>query len=121
MRATIKRTSRRLPIRGREGRPAPAAHLGACALSGQEAWNEYDMRRLIAADVDKAAAAEPGLTIGELVDKTTDKLTFMEGYMEGCARMVNMEAALSSRAGAEHRDVLAKAEKLLHKAEEYLD
>ena len=76
-----------------------------------------------AADVDRgeemteAAAAEPGLTIGELVDKTTHKLTFTEG----CARMVNMEAALSSRAGAEHSDVLAKAERLLHKAEEYLE
>ena len=47
-------------------------------------------------EMTEAAAAEPGLTIGELVDKTTDKLTFMKGYMEGCARMVNMEAALSS-------------------------
>ncbi|CAE7749929.1 unnamed protein product, partial [Symbiodinium microadriaticum] len=43
-------------------------------------------------EMTEAAAAEPGLTIGELVDKTTDKLTFMKGYMEGCARMVNMEA-----------------------------
>ena len=80
-----------------------------------------------AADVDmgeemtEAAAANPGLTVGELVDKTTDKLTFMKGYMEGCVRMVNAEAALSSRAGAEHREVLAQAARVLHEAEEYLE
>ena len=72
----------------------------------------------------EAAAANPGLTVGELVDKTTDKLKFMkfmEGYMEGAARMVQFEGALSSRAGAEHRRVLEHAEELLHKAEEYLE
>ena len=45
-----------------------------------------------AADVDmgeemtEAAAANPGFTVGELVDKTTDKLKFiMEGYMEAAS------------------------------------
>ena len=41
--------------------------------------------------------------------------------MAGCARMVQFEAALSARPGAEHSRVLAHAEKLLHKAEEYLE
>ena len=97
--------------------------LVAAVLRWAWSWSSRSRPRA-AADVDmgdemtEAAAAEPDLTIGELVDKTTDKLTFM-GKME--ARMVNMEAALSSRAGAEHSDVLAKAERLLHKAEEYLE
>ncbi|CAE7928850.1 pol, partial [Symbiodinium necroappetens] len=80
-----------------------------------------------AADVDmgdemtEAAVEDPDLTVGQLVDKTTDKLKFMEGYMEGAARMVQFEAALSCRAGAEHSRVLTHAEQLLHKGEEYLE
>ena len=34
----------------------------------------------------EAAVANPSLTVGELVDKTTEKLEFMAGYMEGAAR-----------------------------------
>ena len=58
--------------------------------------------------------------MGELVDKTTKKLEHMSAYMEGAARMVGFEGALSSRAGGEHRRVLEKAEELLKKSEVYL-
>ena len=75
----------------------------------------------MAEDMTAAAAANPSLSVGELVDKTTDKLKFMSGYMEGASRMVQLEGALSSRAGAEHRRVLEHAEELLHRAEEYLE
>ena len=51
--------------------------------------------------MSEAAASDPSLTIGELVDKTSDKLKFMAGYMEGAARMVQAESMESSRAGAE--------------------
>ena len=61
--------------------------------------------------MSEAAASDPSLTIGELaigelVDKTSEKLKFMAGYMEGAARMVRAESMESSRAGAEHRRVL---------------
>ena len=74
----------------------------------------------MAADMTEAAAADPNLTVGELVDKTTKKLEHMSAYMEGASRMVGFEGALSSRAGAEHRRVLEHAEELLQKSEEYL-
>ena len=74
----------------------------------------------MATDMTEAAAADPSLTVGELVDKTTKKLEHMSAYMEGAARMVGFEGALSSRAGAEHRRVLEHAEELLQKSEEYL-
>ena len=64
----------------------------------------------MAADMTEAAAADPNLTVGELVDKTTKKLEHMSAYMEGASRMVGFEGALSSRAGAEHRRVLEHAE-----------
>ena len=67
-----------------------------------------------------AASADPNLTMGELVDKTTKKLEHMSAYMEGAARMVNFEGALSSRAGAEHSRVLEHAQELLQKSEVFL-
>ena len=71
--------------------------------------------------MSEAAASDPSLTIGELVDKTSEKLKFMAGYMEGAARMVRAESMESSRAGAEHRRVLEHAEKLLRRSEEFLE
>ena len=71
--------------------------------------------------MSEAAASDPSLTIGELVDKTSEKLKFMAGYMEGAARMVRAESLESSRAGAEHRRVLEHAEKLLRRSEEFLE
>ena len=68
----------------------------------------------------EAAVADPRLTVGELVDKTTKKLEHMSAYMEGAARMVGFEGALSSRAGAEHSRLLERAEELLQKSEVYL-
>ena len=59
--------------------------------------------------------------MGELVDKTTKKLEHMSAYMEGAARMVGFEGALSSRAGAEHGQVLKRAEELLQKSEKFLE
>ena len=89
---------------------------GAAAAAPQErSAADVDM----AADMTEAAAADPSLTVGELVDKTTKKLEHMSAYMEGAARMVGFEA-LSSRAGAEHRRVLEHAEELLQKSEVYL-
>ena len=41
--------------------------------------------------MSEAAASDPTLTIGDLVDKTSEKLKFMAGYMEGAARMVRAE------------------------------
>ena len=86
-------------------------------------------KRLVRAgdDVDmgdvmsEAAASDPTLTIGDLVDKTNEKLKFMAGYMEGAARMVRAEGLESARAGAEHRRVLEHAEDLLRRSEEFLE
>ena len=74
----------------------------------------------MATDMTEAAVADPSLTVGELVDKTKQKLDYMSAYMEGASRMVGFEGALSSRAGAEHRRVLEHAQELLQKSEEYL-
>ena len=71
-------------------------------------------------DMTAAASADPNLTMGDLVDKTTKKLEHMSAYMEGAARMVNFEGALSSRAGAEHSRVLEHAQELLQKSEVFL-
>ena len=71
--------------------------------------------------MSEAAASDPSLTIGELVDKTSEKLKFMAGYMEGAARMVRAEGLESARAGAEHRRVLEHAEDLLRRSEEFLE
>ena len=67
-----------------------------------------------------AAVADPSLTVGELVDKTKQKLEYMSAYMEGASRMVGFEGALASRAGDDHRRVLEHAAKLLEKSEEFL-
>ena len=75
----------------------------------------------MATDMTEAAAADPSLTVGELVDKTTKKLEHMSAYMEGAARMVGFEGALSSRAGGEHRRVLERAEELLVYLQECAD
>ena len=71
--------------------------------------------------MSEAAASDPSLTIGDLVDKTSEKLKFMAGYMEGAARMVRAEGLESARAGAEHRRVLEHAEDLLRRSEEFLE
>ena len=90
---------------------------GAAAAAPQErSAADVDM----ATDMTEAAVADPSLTVGELVDKTTQKLEYMSAYMEGASRMVGFEGALSSRAGAEHRRVLEHAEELLQKSEECL-
>ncbi|CAE7361303.1 unnamed protein product, partial [Symbiodinium microadriaticum] len=90
---------------------------GAAAAAPQErSAADVDM----ATDMTDAAVADPSLTLGELVDKTTQKLEYMSAYMEGASRMVGFEGALSCRAGAEHRRVLEHAQELLQKSEEYL-
>ena len=73
---------------------------GAAAAAPQErSAADVDM----ATDMTEAAVADPSLTVGELVDKTKQKLEYMSAYMEGASRMVGFEGALSSQAGAEHR------------------
>ncbi|CAE7870861.1 pol, partial [Symbiodinium sp. KB8] len=74
----------------------------------------------MASDMTDAAVADPSLTVGELVDKTKQKLEYMSAYMEGASRMVGFEGALASRAGDDHRRVLEHAAKLLQKSEEFL-
>ena len=65
---------------------------GAAVAAPQErSAADVDM----AADMTEAAVANPSLTVGELVDKTTDKLEFMAGYMEGASPMVQFEGARS--------------------------
>ena len=71
--------------------------------------------------MSEAAASDPSLTIGELVDKTHEKLQFMAGYMEGASRMVPAESIETARAGAEHRRVLEHAQRLLERSEEFLE
>ena len=70
---------------------------GAAAAAPQErSAADVDM----ATDMTEAAVANPSLTVGELVDKTTEKLEYMAGYMEGASRMVQFEGALSVRSTA---------------------
>ena len=85
---------------------AEAAHSERSA-----AGDDVDMGDVMS----EAAASDPTLTIGDLVDKTSEKLKFMAGYMEGAACMVRAEGLESARAGAEHRRVLEHAEDLLRR------
>ena len=90
---------------------------GAAVAAPQErSAADVDM----ATDMTDAAVADPSLTVGELVDKTKQKLEYMSAYMEGASRMVGFEGALASRAGDDHRRVLEHAAKLLQKSEEFL-
>ena len=92
-------------------------HFEAARPERSAASDDVDMGDVMS----EAAASHPSLTIGELVDKTSEKLKFMAGYMEGAARMVRAEGLESARAGAEHRRVLEHAEDLLRRSEEFLE
>ncbi|CAE7538998.1 RE1 [Symbiodinium sp. KB8] len=48
----------------------------------------------MATDMTNAAVADPSLTVGELVDKTKQKLEYMSAYMEGASRMVGLRVRL---------------------------
>ena len=90
---------------------------GAARSERSAAGDDVDMGDVMS----EAAASDPTLTIGDLVDKTNEKLKFMAGYMEGAARMVRAEGLESARAGAEHRRVLEHAEDLLRRSEKFVE
>ena len=81
--------------------------------------------RVLAADNQRGHYTEVLAELGadrrlRLVRDLRAEAEHMSAYMEGAARMVNFEGALSSRAGAEHSRVLEHAQELLQKSEVFL-